>query len=57
MVNAGAFKKSIVCHDSLFLVTGINIQSLARDLPAIHLHHERTKTEMSKIEGVCIDVA
>jgi len=38
-------------------VTGINIQPLARDLPAIHLHHECTKTEMLKIEGVCIDGA
>jgi len=57
MVNAGAFKCSIVCHDSCFLTTGINIQALARDLPAIHIHHECTKTEMLKFVGVRIDSA
>jgi len=36
-------------------MTVISSQALARDLPAIHFHHECTKTEMPKFVGVCID--
>ena len=36
-------------------MTGIYRQALARVLPAIHVHHECTKTTMLKFVGVCID--
>jgi hypothetical protein len=47
----------VVSHHIRFLVTGIYRQALAGDLSPVHVHHECTKTEMLKSEGVRIDGA
>jgi len=49
--------KRVLYAITCFLLTCINVQALARDLSAIHVHHKCTKTEMLKIVGVCIDGA